>query len=209
MPRPRKLFDEQFPVISQAFSNAYPSAAEYRSAVGEGTAHAIMTIAMMAGDLMTTATSHREASDLFSRYQFGSRRMFLAGEMAKMAGKTQRKQSTNNDKPAWQGFLDLRLTEGQLEELDGWKPKPQEIWDAVDEMTADSYRLTLSYNKNTKLASVTIIDDSPTRKSGGFALSNADTNGALALKMAVFKHKLLLMADWTSLLDLPVKSRRG
>jgi len=146
---------------------------------------------------------------LFSRYQFGSRRVLLSQEMAKMAGRKPRQAAQTNDKPAWQGFLDMRLTDAQLEELDGWKPKPQEIWDQVDEMTADGYRLTLSYNRNTKLASVTIIDDSPTRKSGGFALSNADTNGALALKMAVFKHKLLLMGDWTSLLDLPVKSRRG
>jgi len=196
-------------VISQAFSDGYPTAAEYRAAVGDGTASLRMFVAMMAGDLMTAATSHREKDDLFSRYQFGSRRMALAQEMAKMAARKPRTQSQTSEKPAWQGFLDLRLTEGQLDELDGWKPKPQEIWDAVDEMTADSYRLTLSYNKNTKLASVTIIDDSPTRKSGGFALSNADTNGALALKMAVFKHKLLLMGDWTSLLDLPVKSRRG
>lgn len=196
-------------MISRAFSDGYPSAAEYRDAVGDGTAFTRMTVAMLAGDLLTAATSHREKDDLFSRYQFGSRRVLLGQEMAKMAGRKPRQAAQSTDKPAWQGFLDLRLTDGQLEELDGWKPKPQEIWDAVDEMTADSYRLTLSYNKNTKLASVTIIDDSPTRKSGGFALSNADTNGALALKMAVFKHKLLLMSDWTGLLDLPVKSRRG
>lgn len=126
-----------------------------------------------------------------------------------MAGVKKKPQATVKEKAEWIGFLEFRLTDAELEELDAWKPKPQDIWDAVDSACTAGFRFTLSYNNRTKLASCTIVDDDASRKTGGYALSSADENGALALKMATFKH-LKLATDWTSLLghDAP-KGKRG
>jgi len=126
-----------------------------------------------------------------------------------MAGRPRKDAIRDDERAAWKGFLDRRLSDGELDEMDGWKPTPAEVFELLDGMIQDGYRLTLSYNKQTKLASVTIIDDEKKRASGGYALSNADTDGASALKMAVWKHVVLLGKLWDGLLDQPVRSRRG
>jgi len=126
-----------------------------------------------------------------------------------MAGKTRKPAGKERERNEWMGFLDCRLSEEQLDMLDQQKPKPAEIWAAVDEMIVDEYRFTLSYNKNLKLASVTVIDDSRTRKTAGYALSSADSDGALALKMAVYKHYVVLEKNWEPLLSVEPKVRRG
>jgi len=126
-----------------------------------------------------------------------------------MAGRNKKATNEVREKASWVGFLDYRLSDEELAELDAWKPKPQDIWDVVDEACAGEFRFTLSYNPRLKLSSATMIDDDASRKSGGYALSSADENGALALKMAVFKH-LKLGKDWTGLLghDAP-RGKRG
>jgi len=123
-------------------------------------------------------------------------------------------RKTNKNMPParakWQGFLDYRLTEDQLMELDGWQPTLVEIWEQADMLLTSNYRVTLSYNANTKTATATIIDDEPTRKAGGWALASSDSNGATALKAALYKHFHVLAADWENLLDIPnAGGRRG
>jgi len=123
-------------------------------------------------------------------------------------------RKTGNNLPPkrakWQGFVDYRLTEDELNELDGWQPAPAEIWENVNTLMNANYRVTLSYNANTKTATATITDDEPTRKAGGWALASSDSDCALALKAAVFKHFHVLGATWEHLLDVPnAGGRRG
>lgn len=120
-----------------------------------------------------------------------------------------RGKNWQDEKAQWKGFLDRRLDEAELEQLDAWQPDAAEVWGLVDDMIQAGYRFTLSYNSRTKLASVTIIDDDGKRKSGGFAISTADEDGALALKAAVFKHVTLLGGDWALLLQTPPRGKRG
>lgn len=209
MRAPNKFFEDQFPSTATAFSVGYPTAAEYQLALREGRGANLQFIAMMSGDLLTKVASHREATDCFSQYMFASRRMLLSLEMGGMATRKKQDNRQSDERPEWRGFLDLRLTEGQLEELDAWKPKPSEVWQSVDLACEAGFRFTLSYNKHTKLASCTMICDDAKSKAGGYALSNADSDGALSLKMAIFKHFVLLQQDWTPLLDIPPKARRG
>jgi len=209
MRQPKKLFEDQFPNVASRFSVGYPTAAEYQTALRQGKGANLQFIAMMAGDLLTKVASHREKTDCFSQYMFASRRMMLALEMNPMAARKQRDTKADVSRPEWRGFLDLRLNDDQLAQLDEWKPKPSEVWGAVDEATLDGYRFTLSYNKNTKLATCTMICDDANKKAAGYALSSADNDGASALKMAVFKHIGVLEHDWTPLLDIPPKARRG
>lgn len=113
------------------------------------------------------------------------------------------------DKATWVGFVDRRMDDDELAGLDNWKPKPTEAWELVDRLVSEGYRLTISYNKNTGLASCTIIDDNAKRKSGGYALASSDDDCALALKMALFKHFTILLGNWEGLLTERPKARRG
>lgn len=165
---------------------------------------------LLAADvLLTRATSHREKSDLFTIASFWRSLNVYRSERAIMAKRKVQQERSQNDRAEWIGFLDRRLSDDELAALDESKPKPTELWAAIDDIIAAGYRFILSYNKRTKLASVTLIDDNPERKTGGYALSSSDTDGAGALKMAVFKHVVLLERDWSSLLDQPAKVRRG
>lgn len=204
-----KLFDKLFPSTALLFDTSLTATALWKGRQRNWDVDRAWHIALSADILLIRAASYRETFDLFTRPKFWAE-LYLLSQLSEgengMATKGQRKQE---DRAAWKGFLECRLTEEQLVGLDEWRPKPAEVFLTVDEMMADDYRLTLSYNKRTKLASCTLIDDSPSRKSGGWAISTADENGAAALKGAVYKHRIVLEGSWLSLLDTPPKSRRG
>lgn len=165
---------------------------------------------MLSADLLLSrAVSHREKTDLFTISSFWRTLAVFRSERAMAIKKQIKPERQQNDRAPWLGFLDRRLTDDELARLDESKPKPTDLWTAIDDIIADGYRFILSYNKRTKLASVTLVDDDVERKTGGYALSSSDSDGAGALKMAVFKHMVLLEGDWSSLLDQPVKVRRG
>jgi len=168
-----------------------------------------MSCWMLADDLMTKIASHREATDVFKQYRFASRRSLLSQEMGIVVKKQEQVEKSNNPRPEWKGFLDCRLDTSQLGELDDWKPKPVDVWSMVEQSIQSGYRFTLSYNKQTHVATCTIIDDNPEHKTAGYAIASGDTDGASALKMAVFKQHLLLQSDWSTLVDAPPMARRG
>lgn len=204
-----KLFEELFP--SSAVHFAQEVALILRGGDNTHTEgrYPSWFCAWVSDSLLRRATSWREEYDLFSSYAF-SRMFFNFSCERHVCNMTKRKDVIRDDQKAeWKGFVDRRLSDEELAELDGWKPKPSEIWAEVDQLTQDGYRLTLTYNKRTKLSSCTIIDDDPSRKSGGYALSNADTDGACSLKMAIFKHVILLGRSWEALLAAPPRARRG
>lgn len=201
-----KEFDLKFPSSARKFTMELSAlTTRARASVDDNT-----WFLMLSSDLLLTrATSHREPTDLFTIASFWRTLNVYRSERAMATKKPQTKERSQNDRAEWQGFLDLRLSEDQLAALDESKPKPSELWAAIDDIISSDYRFILSYNKRTKLASVTLVDDNPDRKTGGYALSSADSDGAGALKMAVYKHVVLLERDWSSLLDQPAKVRRG
>lgn len=202
-------FEEQFPSSACHFAPSVLSAGAWREAEATGNLELAWSIALLSDALLSRAASWRQATDFFTSYRCVNQFGLLRQELRAMARGRKEVNKAQVDKAVWIGFLDYRLSSEELDELDAWKPKPQEIWDVIDELTVGGYRLTLSYNSRLKLSSATIIDDDSSRKTGGYALSSADEDGALALKMAVFKH-LKLARDWSPLLtnDSP-RGKRG
>lgn len=209
MTKHHKDFIVQFPLISGQFWTSAPSAAEFQNALKQGKGSRLMSCWMLADDLMTRVASYREADDLFRKYGFAQKRNLLTLELGIVPPKQKQVEKDTNGRPEWQGFLDYRLDSHQLAQLDEWRPKPVEVWEMVEHTIESGYRFTLSYNKQTKIATCTIIDDDKSRKTAGYALASGDTDGASALKMAVFKQHILLQNDWTSLVEAPPVARRG
>jgi len=151
-----------------------------------------------AEDLLLYCATWYNNHDCITSPRFAARWAIARKELPTMA----RNAKNNAPKRAdWKGFLDYRLTEDELNELQEWQPTPAEIWESVDTLLQGDYRVTLSYSSATKIATCSIIDDSRERASGGWALSSAHVDGAQALKAAVFKHFLKFNGDWTPLLD--------
>ena len=206
------MFDVLFPRSSKRFSSFDLDARSWREGFrGEEFSgdDVQWTLALYADDLMRRLASFHGTGDVFLSYKFyGKLRLFR--EERAMATKTKVKDGIKqSDKAVWVGFLDYRLSESELEELDAWKPKPSDVWLNVDGAVQTGYRFTLSWNARTHLASCTMIDDDGNRKTGGYALSSSDEDGAAALKMMIFKH-LKLQGDWSPLLSVePSKGKRG
>jgi len=207
--RDNQTFEEQFAAHRYTFDLGALTNEEWLAGIETNTARLLWAKALWADDLLKRAASYREKNDLFGAYKFANKLALYRETNAQMAQRKRKAPIQSNERPEWQGFLDLRLDDEQLALLDGWKPKPTEIWDMVDEMVEAGYRFIISYNRVTKLASTTVMDDDIDRKTGGWGLSSSDTDGASALKMAVFKHYHVLNGDWTPLLGQPSKSRRG
>lgn len=203
------MFDELFPRSASHFDASVITTDDWKRGIEDDSLTRMWTVSLYADDLLRRAASFRGTGDVFLTGKFYSKLALLRREIADMAGRKVRDAIKDNDKAEWKGFLDFRLTDELLAELDGWKPKPADIWTEVDAMIADGYRLILSYNAKTHLASCTVICDANTKAWGGWALSSSDEDGALALKMAIFKH-LHLQRDWSGLLGQPqAKGRRG
>jgi len=203
------MFDDLFPSTSLKFNMHPPTGTEWKQGLLSNSLLFTWSQHVLACELLSRAASYHGEGNLWEVQRFYARVSYLRGEFAMAQQRKKRDPIPDSSKAEWKGFLDFRLTDDELNELDQWKPKPTELWSEIDEMITAGYRLTLTYNAKTHLASCTIIDDSNTRPSGGFALSSADTDGALALKMAVFKH-LKLERTWVSLLDKPQPlGRRG
>lgn len=161
-----------------------------------------------ADDLLVRCASWRQDYSLFSAYSFLQLLWKFREEYHSMSGRKAKEVSYK--RATWVGFLDFRLSEDELLALDDWQPTAAEIWESVDTLIESNYRLTLSYNERLKLASVTLIDDNPERRSGGYGLSSSDRDGALALKAAVFKHFHVLQGSWERLIDQPLtRGQRG
>lgn len=172
--------------------------------------HGEWLCAVYSDDLLRMAASHREGEDFFQRRKAFMTLAAFRQERANMAGRKKTEAIKDTERAVWQGFLDRPLTDEELQQLDEWKPKPSDVWGEVDELLGGGVRITLSYNKRGKAACCTLIDDDASRPTGGYGLSSFDGDCAAALKMAIFKHAVLLQRDWTPLLspDKP-RVRRG
>jgi len=203
------VFDELFPRTAFHFDTSALTSSEWQDAMASDDLERRWSIAVLSDDLLRWCASFHGEGDLFSSSRFLSKFSLVKGDLAVVERRKTTQPIKDNGKAEWKDFLDYRLSDEQLAALDEWKPKPSEIWTEVDAAIAAGFRFTLSYNAKTHLASCTMICDDSSKKYGGYALSSADEDGALALKMAVFKH-IGLERDWTDLLDrAPAKGRRG
>jgi len=203
------LFDELFPRTAFHFDTSALSQTEWLEGLEGDELEHRWSVCLFADDLLRSAASYHGEGDIFVSYRFSSKFALLRGELAMATRRKTTQPIKDTDKAEWKGFLDFRLNDAQLAELDEWKPRPSDIWAEVDAAIAAGFRFTLSYNAKTHLASATMICDDTDKKYGGYALSSSDEDGALALKMAVFKH-VKLAHDWTSLLDAaPTRGKRG
>jgi hypothetical protein len=203
------LFDQHFPKTRQAFSPSTLSSERFlREKYGEN-APLIGGYLLVADDLLKRALSWYESDNLFASPRFLSK-LYLFREFAKTMANNKASERNQDKDASWKAFLDCRLTDDQLVELDEWQPSALEIFEYVDATLLDGYKLSLSYNKQTQLASCTLIDRLKSRVSGGYGLSTSDTNAAAALKAAMFKHCLVLERSWASLVGTPSRGgRRG
>lgn len=161
-----------------------------------------------AEDLLVRAASWTVDSNLFLSYRFSILLYKFRAEYAAMAGR--KPKETRAARAKWVGFLDYRLSEDEIAGLDEWAPAVAEIWEKVDKLIEDGYRLALSFNAQFKVATCTIMDDDANRKAGGYGLSSSDTDGAGALKAALYKHYIVLEGKWDRLLEAPLApGRRG
>ena len=202
-------FDELFPRNSKLFGLSAIAANQWLEAKWSKNLGATWEMISLADSLLVLAASWRQDSNLFVSGRFQALFFELREKLAIMAGKKVQ-DNRSLTRPSWKGFLDYRLTDEELAELDEWTPSSAEIFGAVDEATTGLYRVTLSYSPRTKLATCTLIDDDKSRKTAGYGLSTSDRDCSLALKAAVFKHVYVLERDWTRLLDKPSEGgRRG
>jgi len=202
-------FDQQFPPKRVLFSRSLKSASEWVEAkYGEGYWWD-GDFVLAADDLLKRVLSWYENTNIFAHPSF-SMKLTRFRTLAAIMANDKKNYPKPTKRPTWNGFLDFRLDDDQLAELDEWQPSAVEVFEHVDGVMLAGFRLTLSYNAQTKLANCTIIDDRLGLPSSGFALSTADLSCGAALKAAVYKHSLVLQGDWSSLLTKPsAGGRRG
>jgi len=201
-------FTELFPRIAAKFGDTPAAVVRFDAELADHGWSLSSYAYAYADDLIVRAVSWRTDSNLFLSYTFSILLYKFRAEYAAMSGR--KPKETRAARAKWVGFLDYRLSEEEIDGLDAWSPPVAEIWEGVDKLIEDGYRLALSYNAQFKVATCTIMDDDSNRKAGGYGLSSSDTDGAGALKAALYKHFIVLEGKWDRLLDAPLTTgRRG
>lgn len=139
-------------------------------------------------------------SKLFATFQVEYRSVFMPKAKA---------TTTPPARPEWKGFLERRLSETELEAFDNDKASDADIIAAATEVAVAGYDLKLSYSGKLTAFTCTLVDQDPSRKTAGYALSSQDTSAREALRMALYKHFVTLEGDWTPLLGGSPTIRRG
>lgn len=208
-------FDKLFPRTASHFSASTVSADAWaRAAENDGL---IVTgqYLLLAEDLLKRCESWRQRVNLFSAPNFS-----LTFTRFREAHAIMTKQSFNRAQPQpkaqFRGFLEYRLTDDQLAELDEWQPSAMDVFAYCDKLLTGGIKISLSYNERTKLATCSLMDerkklsDGEPNPAGGYMLSTSDTSCSLALKAGIYKHFMALEASWTALIDRPSQGgRRG
>lgn len=166
-------------------------------------------LSYVADKLSSRAVSWTGEGSMFENPSFFYLWMTFWNGVEAMAGTGKKAGTDRYAKPDWQGFVERRLTDEELVELDNWHPEAAEIWETVSALTQEGYDFKLSYSPILHAATATMVDGRPKLRTTGYALSARDANGALALKALLFKHMLILESDWVPLLDSPKPAVRG
>jgi len=118
-------------------------------------------------------------------------------------------KKTEYSRPEWKGFLDYTLNEQELAEADAWKLTPAQMWEGINTLTAEGYRLTVSYSKQLTAYTATLQAGTEQRNASGWALSARDAKAEGALKLLLWKHFIGMEGDWKGLTDAPKRATRG
>jgi len=94
-------------------------------------------------------------------------------------------------------------------ECDQWTPSEADIWEGVERCIEDGLSISISYSQKSGMATAMFKDYRPGSKTAGWALSAQDANGALALKLLLYKHMTLLQGNWLPLTQQGTRGRRG
>lgn len=136
-----------------------------------------------------------------------ARLQIIIQEEILMAKKTSRQ--SDFDRPEWKGFLDYTLNEQELVAADAWKATSAQIWENVNGLLAEGYRLTLSYSANLRAYTATLQAGKEQGAAAGWALSARDAKAEGALKLLLYKHFAGLEQKWDTLLETPKRTIRG
>lgn len=205
-------FETMFPRSSVKFGVSAVAADRWKAEMEAGGLIVTGQVILLAGDLLRFCASYRQRANLFALPHFSLKFSQFREAYAAMA----RKPFSRDVRPQsadFSGFVEFRLDDEQIAELDGWNPTAMDVFGYCDRLVQDGFKVSLSYNANNKLATCSLMDgrrklaDGEKNPAAGKMLSTSDTDCSLALKAAIYKHFLVLECSWVSLLDQP--SRGG
>jgi len=107
-------------------------------------------------------------------------------------------------------FLNLRLSEEQMLEMDGTKVTPAQLVTSLAAVIEGGLAFSLNWNSERETANATFMDKREDSDCKGYALSAFGTDVPDALKILLFKHLNVLAGDWRELIGKPQSvNRRG
>jgi len=105
-------------------------------------------------------------------------------------------------------FLNLRLNEEQMTEMDNLKTTPTQLMTNLAAVIEGGLAFSLNWNKERETANATFMDKREDSPCQGYALSAFGVDVPDALKILLYKHLNLLAGDWVDLIGKPQNTNR-
>ena len=105
-------------------------------------------------------------------------------------------------------FLNLRLTEEQMNTMDDTKATAAQIMTSLAAVIEGGLSFSLNWNSERETANATFMDKREKSPTKGYALSAFGTDVPDALKILLYKHLNVLAGDWEELIGRPQNTNR-
>jgi len=115
----------------------------------------------------------------------------------KKAKAAAKRAAAKKQKVEWQGYVECYLNKNQKEELAGMDCElDYPLLPIIEELTAEGYKISLSYDTAQGTATVTLYDQNPDSEFAGYALSGRGSSIRNAWASTCYKHFLVFADGW-------------
>jgi hypothetical protein len=124
------------------------------------------------------------------------RQLNMWGKEAMARGTAKKPAAKKPAGAAWTTFVEISLADYKLEQIEQAFGDPEKVFEAVESMARDGYRISLSYNEQNDaiIASVTCKDDAS--PNAGCTYTSFAGDWLSALRVAAFKHYVVAAQVW-------------
>lgn len=157
--------------------------------------------------------SYRQRENIATKAKFWNLYMQFVDALGRLYSVPTRKNDKREDSNQTFGqltFLNLRLDDEQMAEMDNTKVTPAQLVTSLAAVIEGGIAFSLNWNKERETANATFMDKREDSDCKGYALSAFGTDVPDALKILLYKHLNVLGGDWRELIAKPpTVNRRG
>lgn len=98
--------------------------------------------------------------------------------------------------PVFKGYVPVYLSDEQKAAIRKNMPKPEQLFDKLNRLAEDDYRITIGWDEYNQCISSSMYDMNPKRPSAGYILAGRHVDFMVAVAAMVYLHEVIHVDGW-------------